>query len=108
MGATLHEENWTLASLPVCLGGLGASDPVVVHPQVAVASFLSSASGRAGLPLSRLDPEILRAVDTLFALLPAMTGPLRSRWLAGDPQALLGDSEIPHVDGAEAVVLGSA
>ena len=47
-GTSLGEANWALASLPVRLGGFGASDPVVLHPQAAVASCLSAASGRSG------------------------------------------------------------
>ena len=94
IGASLPDAHWCLASLPVRLGGLGASDPVVLHPQSAVASFLSSASGRAGLPLSRLDTDLLAAVDSLCAVVPAMASPLRDLWLAGSLDSLLADPEL--------------
>ena len=80
IGNTLTEANWSLASLPVRLGGFGASDPAVLHPQAAVASFLSAASGRAGLPLTRLHPDLLAAVDALCLTVPQMAKPLREHW----------------------------
>ena len=48
IGSQLLEANWSLAPLPVKLGGIGATEPVVIQLQTAVAAFLSSASGRAG------------------------------------------------------------
>ena len=39
VGTPVPEANWPLISLPVKLGGFGATDPVVIHPQAAVASF---------------------------------------------------------------------
>jgi hypothetical protein len=91
IGATLTEAHWSLASLPVRLGGFGASDPVIIHPQAAVASFLSAASGRAGLPLTRLDPDLRDAVEGLCLTLPEMAAPLRDLWLSVSLPVLLDD-----------------
>ena len=91
IGATLTEAHWSLASLPVRLGGFGASDPVIIHPQAAVASFLSAASGRAGLPLTRLDPDLRDAVEGLCLTLPKMAAPLRDLWLSVSLPVLLDD-----------------
>ena len=82
-----------MASLPVRLGGFGASDPVTIHPQAAVASFLSAASGQAGLPLSRLNPDLRAAVDTLYKVLPLMAAQLHEQWLTGDLANLLANPD---------------
>ena len=91
IGTGIPDINWTLASLPVRLGGLGATDPVVIHPQAALASFLNAATGRAGLPLTRLDHDLHAAVDSLCITLPAMAQPLQELWTAGSLPELLED-----------------
>ena len=91
IGTPLGEANWSLASLPVRLGGFGASDPAVLHPQAAVASFLAAASGRAGLPLAHLDSDLRAAVDALCLLLPEVANPLRDLWLSGSLTRILDD-----------------
>ena len=64
---------------------------MVIHPQAALASFLSAASGRAGLPLTRLDADLRAAVDSLCLLLPEMAERLRDLWLSGNLPRLLDD-----------------
>ena len=57
IGSSIPEASISLASLPVRLGDLGASDPGVIHPEAAVALFLNSAPDQEGLPLTRQDSE---------------------------------------------------
>ena len=54
-----------------------------------------AASGQAGLPLTRLDPDLRAAVDALCLSLPEMAKPLRELWLSGSLLRILDD---PAVD----------
>ena len=93
LGTPLPDASWSLLSLPVRLGGFGATDPVVIHPQAAVASFLSCAAPTSYLPLSRLDPELLSALDALAAAVPEMAVPLLNQWHAGSLDGLVDSAQ---------------
>ena len=83
VGTAIPNANCILATLPVRLGGLSATDPSSNHPQAAVASFLTCAAPEAFLQLSRLDPDLLSALDNLSPLVPELATPPQALWSMG-------------------------
>ena len=94
MGVPLSEAQWSLASLPIRHGGLGAIDPVFIYPQAAVASFISSASGSTGIELSTLPPDLLEPILALRAIVLGMAETLSSLWSSSSFEGLLADRGI--------------
>ena len=88
------ETQWGLGCFPVRLGGCGIVDPVRVHPQAAVASFLASATGPTGIRLSRLPPDLLEALGSLRRCVPGVADSLIALWSVGSLEAILQDSQI--------------
>ena len=57
VGVPLTEVQWSMASLPVRLGGLGASDPVRIQVPAAIGAFLQAARALTGISLERFLPD---------------------------------------------------
>ena len=76
VGVSFSEAQWTLGCFPVWLGGAGIIDPFRVHPQAAIASFLSAASGSTGVELTRLPSDLLHALQNLQRSVPGVSEPL--------------------------------
>ena len=74
---------WNLASLPVRLGGIGATDPVRVQVPAAIGSFLQAARGLTGIQLERFPPDFGELLARVEGPLQGMTGPLKQIWCEG-------------------------
>ena len=94
VGVPFSEAQWTLGCFPVRLGGAGIVDPVRVHPQAAIASFLSAASGSTGVELTRLPGDLLDALHSLQRTVPGISEPLLALWSDGDLDAILKASQL--------------
>ena len=89
LGSPLSDAQWQLASLPIRMGGLGAQDPVHIHPQAAVSSLILAAkhSATTGITCPRFPLELREALLALRtsarALGSELTQSLSASSLAG-------------------------
>jgi hypothetical protein len=83
MGAPLAEVQWTLASLPVRLGGIGASDPVRLQAPAAIGAFMQAARGLTGISLERFPPDFGEFLSRLEVSLGELSAPLKHIWREG-------------------------
>jgi hypothetical protein len=76
LGTPPTDPQWTLACLPIRLGGAGLDNPINTFPYAPICSWLSALSAPPGLQPHAVPPDIQRAVTKLVALAPALGSPL--------------------------------
>ena len=93
VGVPFSEAQWSLGCLPVRHGGAGIIDPVQVHPQAAVSSFLTAASG-TGVQLTRVPADLFDALNCLRRVVPGVADPLIAMWSVGSLGDILKHAQI--------------
>ena len=83
MGCLLAEAQWTFASQPVRLRGIGASDPARLQVPAALGVFLQAARGRTGVLLDRFLSDFGELLSRVERSLPELAGPLKYLWDQG-------------------------
>ena len=87
----LSEVQWLLATFPIRFGGLGVQDPVRIHAQAAMASFILAAGGASGVALSRRLPDLDQALNLLLVQAPSLASALGPLWRLDQMQPIISD-----------------
>ena len=86
VGAEISLQSWSLACIPVRLGGLGLQDPQRIHPAARISSFVSASAAalQYTLPQAEVSHSDLLAVFPRACVPAALPAPpqRRQRWAA--------------------------
>ena len=89
VGCPLEDDAWTLASLPVCSGGLGISNPVDIWEGANLSSWFTAASSDPTFFAQGPSVAMVCSIISLASNVPSLGGPLRSSSLPWDWDPLL-------------------
>jgi hypothetical protein len=86
-GSQISFQSWSVASLPVRLGGLGLQDPESIHAAARISSFVSSsaAASKYGLPSAEVTHGDLLALSSLDPACRQLCAALRATATLGLP-----------------------
>lgn len=87
VGAEISLQSWSLACIPVRLGGLGLQDPQRIHPAARISSFVSASAAalQYALPQAEVSHSDLLAVSSLEPACQQLCQPLRNAANVGLP-----------------------
>ena len=86
IGSPVTEVQWSLACFPIRMGGLGVTDPLVMHPFAVVSSFLSALENciDTGTSLDRVPADIVSNISVLVQNSPGLGVSLQNVLLSGE------------------------
>jgi len=81
IGSIMSTQNWTVASLPISMGGMGVQDPMWIHPSAYVSASLNYAYNVSNNSVdANLPPDFFDALQDLVDGLTPSSSPATS-WL---------------------------